>query len=351
MTCETKTTSNLCIIETTNNISCPCTQIAIQTLRSDEISDFIIKDKIFEYFPVNLHEQLPQLSGISIIRCNLKEITKKNFETHQKLVNLDLTGNQLTLLRKDLFEGNQKLEKIVLNLNKIILIYPTIFDKLESLSHLEVLWNICVSSAAESSDEVSGVIKIVQSDCSSSGLIALEIFDEMEKKFEVLKSDLMVTENRKNKELRNQAIAAGIVGLVIIIIFHISIILRVNSWKKIKNNERTTNQPDDIDHHESGTLYENVESLYDGLQIYEEIEDRPSRRQTIFGTLYSQVRKVRSTNVIGSGGQYEVMRQTVEFQSLPTIVVSEIYENGVEARGVAEMGYADMRKSRGVEDE
>lgn len=99
------------------------------------------------YLPVRVHEKFPNLVGYEAQNCGVREISKKNFESLEKLEWLHLDGNQIEKIGSDTFEGFGKLRWIDLSRNKIKFMNGRLFEVLPKLNAVELNDNDCISKS------------------------------------------------------------------------------------------------------------------------------------------------------------------------------------------------------------
>lgn len=101
--------------------------------------------KVMHYLPVGIEKKFIGLIGLSVVSCNLKEITQKDLKVFPELQHLWLPSNAIETLKKDLFKFNPKLIKISLDENNIKTVHLKVFDGLSDLKFLSMSWNSCIS--------------------------------------------------------------------------------------------------------------------------------------------------------------------------------------------------------------
>lgn len=76
------------------------------------VQRLVFKNSTIEFFPRNLHRVFPNLTHLSISRCGLKEVIRKDLEGLENLIELDLSCNKLKSLPEDLFADMKSLHTI-----------------------------------------------------------------------------------------------------------------------------------------------------------------------------------------------------------------------------------------------
>ena len=119
-----ETDSYICRPLKLNAITSPGTEIVIQgshqvNKSNTNVNHFICEYVRLSYLPRGLNAHLPNLTFLSIEKCELKEISRKDLFGLEKLERLNLRCNSLSMLPDDLFNGLTKLKNINISLNKI----------------------------------------------------------------------------------------------------------------------------------------------------------------------------------------------------------------------------------------
>lgn len=91
----------------------------------------------------------PNLLGISIHSCELKEIHRENLKPFAQLESLHLSNNEISVLEHDLFKFNPKLVRIRVNGNQISHVESSVFIDLKNLKSLNFINNLCFSDEAD----------------------------------------------------------------------------------------------------------------------------------------------------------------------------------------------------------
>lgn len=91
----------------------------------------------------------PNLLGISIYSCELKEIHQGNLKPFAQLESLHLSNNKISVLEHDLFKFNPKLVRIRVNGNQISHVESSVFIDLKNLKSLNFINNLCFSDEAD----------------------------------------------------------------------------------------------------------------------------------------------------------------------------------------------------------
>lgn len=83
----------------------------ISTPRDDAVEGFDCdRNKKISYLPVKIHEKFPNLVGLYADSCNIKAISKVNFEKLGKLRRLSLSFNQIVIVNSNTFDDLTALE-------------------------------------------------------------------------------------------------------------------------------------------------------------------------------------------------------------------------------------------------
>lgn len=117
--------------------------------KTRKIAELRFDSKLFMFFPQGMeNEMFNEMKCLSVIRCGLVKITKKNFETLKYLEKLDLSENILIKIPADVFNGLTNLQEIVLSNNQIRTISVGSFEKLDKLNILELDGNFIKTISA-----------------------------------------------------------------------------------------------------------------------------------------------------------------------------------------------------------
>lgn len=96
-------------------------------------------------FPRLLGNFLPNLTVLSLNRCGLKKIERKDLMGLKNLKQLMLAGNKITELPGDLFKGTPKLEAASFYGNRITIIGVTLFNPLKNLCYFNLKMNYYIN--------------------------------------------------------------------------------------------------------------------------------------------------------------------------------------------------------------
>lgn len=107
-----------------------------------DVTSLVAVDQIIKFIPQNMFEDFINLKIISITKSNLISITKKTFANLPKLVDLNLSGNELSLLDVNTFLANPLLQSLDLSGNKIEIISKLSLNGLTNLKVLNIAHNL-----------------------------------------------------------------------------------------------------------------------------------------------------------------------------------------------------------------
>lgn len=120
---------------------------------------FVAENKSIYYFPEYLGIYPKNLKAIVIKQSKLRKITAPNLAGFCNLEYLDLSFNQLLVLKPNLFASNPNLTKIWLNNNKIYHIDSTTFNGLKQLNGLSLTENVCYTASANNLHDALAISK------------------------------------------------------------------------------------------------------------------------------------------------------------------------------------------------
>lgn len=129
---------------------------------------------VVEFFPLGLQEIFPNLIGVLVENCGLKEITRNDLKDLRKLESLYLGFNQLTTLPSNLFEDKPELKRISLNFNKLKFVRSKLLEPLKDNKLILVNFcdnkNIdyqCRTNAASSlsAEALENLMEIIEENC------------------------------------------------------------------------------------------------------------------------------------------------------------------------------------------
>lgn len=171
-----------CNMETSTSIS--STGITINSARDETITrmSFSNNKNIF-YLPDDVNENFPNLLRYNAKRCSITLITKTNFKGLNKLVKLNLWGNQLEKITSDTFKDLVDLqvlklgEMIMTNVrmknrwsffsgeNKIKFMNGEVFQGLNELSEVYLQMNVCIDNFFTTHSSIESMPEVVNENC------------------------------------------------------------------------------------------------------------------------------------------------------------------------------------------
>lgn len=130
---------------------------------NQQIHGFRINSLTVHYFP---HvKAFPNLIGISIENCHLKELNQKDLMLYPKLKELWLEKNDIKLLEEGLFDDNKELFYINLRSNKLLHIDQGVFEHIPKLAILYLNWNTCIDKQAPDKVTMMEAFKMLKTQC------------------------------------------------------------------------------------------------------------------------------------------------------------------------------------------
>jgi len=143
--------------------------------------------KTVHYFPSGLEVFFPNIKGIVIWYCKLKEVHQSDLKPYSKLTYLSLPNNDIQVIEEDLFANHPNMEMVLLSGNKIFHINPTVFDRLFGLVSLYLNDNVCISKNTENNrNVVLEMISSIKSQCISSEYLALD--KQLKEQFQIFQN-------------------------------------------------------------------------------------------------------------------------------------------------------------------
>jgi hypothetical protein len=121
--------------------------------------------KNIQYFPSGLGMLFPNLKGINMNSCGLKEVSQDDLRPFSKLSALHLDSNEIQILENGVFDYNPGLTVIDLDSNKLVHIDSNVFMRLTKLVFLGLNLNTCVSDSGNSTSSVQDVINTAVNQC------------------------------------------------------------------------------------------------------------------------------------------------------------------------------------------
>jgi hypothetical protein len=196
-----------------SGLSCEATNLVITSLNIEitsvngkttpfeDIKILDIGNETVHYFPRGIEKLLPNIQGIWADLAKLKTISKSDLQQFPKLNELLLIRNDIEEIESDLFVENPEIRIITFYDNNLSYIGKNIFDPLKKLEKVDFEKNICINFNAKSKDEISTLIKKVESNC------ALMTKNEMktQKKFDELKANVQDHQKNLNEIIANYA--------------------------------------------------------------------------------------------------------------------------------------------------
>ena len=175
--------------------------------KSDEnVNCFNSINKDIQYFPEGLDKSFGELKAIKIRNGSIKKINQNDLKPFTKLVNLDLSHNDIEALDDGLFDYNINLEVFFCHNNKIFFIASTAFDKLNKLSHLNLKSNVCIDKKIDDNIEaVKTAIKDSKEKCYTSTSSIYKSIETLRNEVEIYKAkfDKFLT-NNEDETTRNR---------------------------------------------------------------------------------------------------------------------------------------------------
>lgn len=117
----------------------------------NDVLGFWVRSGVIHYFPQGLDKIYANLELIYIIGVKLKEVHQSDLKPFTKLMELDLSKNQIEIIDEGLFEFNNELKYISFEDNEIYHIPPDVFNNLKFLKYLKFEKNKCISKSAKNS--------------------------------------------------------------------------------------------------------------------------------------------------------------------------------------------------------
>jgi len=172
-------------------------EIIIENVENREnVSTFVVIEKIIPYFPQGIDKYFPTLKALQITSSGLRKISSTDLQNLVHLEFLNLDYNDIEILGENLFKFNKNLSAIYLNSNKIKEIIPTAFDGLKNIENLLLTGNICYSGNGVNKDQVMLIINILKTKCWSDSLDIKKFIlgvSKMENGIEVLRKIMKYT--------------------------------------------------------------------------------------------------------------------------------------------------------------
>lgn len=112
-----------CFMDETTRIDVK--DVAISTYNENVQGLLLEHNQNIRYLPIKVHENFPNLLGISAFDCKIEEISKANFEKLTKLTEIHLHNNKIKVIYADTFEDLTALQHIFLgkmNINQNLVV-------------------------------------------------------------------------------------------------------------------------------------------------------------------------------------------------------------------------------------
>lgn len=110
--CERFETSLVEVCFMNERTSINSTKFVVAELRNDEMQGIIFTNNTkIEYLPYKIHLQFPNLIYYYADKCSIKQISKENFESLNRLERIDLSFNRIQKISGNTFQGLGKLQK------------------------------------------------------------------------------------------------------------------------------------------------------------------------------------------------------------------------------------------------
>jgi len=162
--------------------------------KSDKSVDCIYADnKGIQYLPSGLEIVFGDLKAIWIRNGRIRNISQTDLKPFSKLINLDLSNNDIEALNDGLFDYNLNLEVILFFGNKIFYIGSTVFNKITKLSYLNLENINCTNKKADTIEAVKLFIKEIKITCYSSVPTVFKDFEALRNEIE--SSQLMLSDS------------------------------------------------------------------------------------------------------------------------------------------------------------
>lgn len=148
----------------------------VTKLKRIEIQDLV-------NFPAGIDTIFPNLLSLFLDNLGIKKVHERNLAGFPKLIQLDLSYNQIEVLERDLFKNNPNLIKINLNTNELKIIDANVFDNLKYLRDVMLTGNFCINLSIFNRDKFELVVESIAKNCRLKGRAREEVTVRINKKF------------------------------------------------------------------------------------------------------------------------------------------------------------------------
>jgi Leucine-rich repeat (LRR) protein len=122
-----------------------------------------------ESIPTNLHKFYPNIIGISIYYCGIRELTGSELNQYKNLQELQLAGNKIERIPGNFFALNPYLKAVRFENNRITHVGTNLFEAIQgNLILLRFANNICVNQDANTAGAVPALINSIRIYCTDS---------------------------------------------------------------------------------------------------------------------------------------------------------------------------------------
>lgn len=236
------------------------------------LKEINFQDIKLHFIPRGFQSPFKDITKLTAITCQLKEVHRADLSQFPKLKILWLWGNDLEVIESDLFQANPQLELIDLGTNKIWFIAENSFKNLKALEKVKLNANLCIDGDYENTQALGSLNSDVKEKCAKNYFVYL-VKGNLERK--LLQNSEKSKENFKESSTRDltgvfTAILLFIVSTFIILLIHCAnkrkFLMLQGEIKKLENSSvKSQNRAILVNAYE--------EPNFGGERMYEEIKD------------------------------------------------------------------------------
>lgn len=146
-----------------------------------------IVNQVLHFVPQNLGDYFPEVEGMQIKNCGLKELRKSDLAQFPKAIDFYFFENKLQFLPGNLLEGNPELLRIYFDGNKISSMDPNVLFPVKKLQVACFSSNICIDKNAVTQAEIPALEAALNLNCALPYL--LEEKKKCQTKIEILEKN------------------------------------------------------------------------------------------------------------------------------------------------------------------
>lgn len=145
MICKVAADCNLCTSSKQNMQCSNITMITIASCVPENTTHLIVYSGTIPFLDVHAISGLDKIKSLVIVRCGIRVVDKRSFQSNSLLETLSLSENRLSYLDDEIFHNNTALKNLNLSQNKLTRLSMLLLEPLKQLVNLIVNNNYLTS--------------------------------------------------------------------------------------------------------------------------------------------------------------------------------------------------------------